>query len=386
MAQYYPKANPNAIPPGLQVLDQWANWHNDKVIRNSRTGQNGSSTNRNTWSTFAQALKADPDRLGLVFARGGDLVGLDVDGCRNPETGELDERGSALVQRFPNIYWEVSLSGTGLHGIGYGTLPIETSGKHPDPIGVFQHSRYFVMTGKPLPGYETLGAFGDDLTIWYHETFPPESPRPAAAPATLTLDDQDIVGRLRRQNDGGMAGRLLKGDPCGKTSTSEARFALASRICFYSDDVDQVGRILRASSLWNDKDRDHDRDRKAAHDAQHAASAYSGPRYTPNRPPPKPTPASVFEPGATCDQQLKIALETIAIQAAKLKAADGTIATLRERVRRGDERWAVVTNTNLSAARQTAAVLPSLFQDERPQEPASATGYRVPLDLSLIHI
>ena len=372
---------PPNIPPQLQDLDQWVACKGKQPI-NPHTGRLASPTDPTTWGTLEQALAAvdryQLDGFGLGFARDGKLVGIDLDHCRNPETGEIQPWAQAIVDRFPYVYWEVSRSGTGLHGIGYGTLPIETSGKHPGGIGVFQHSRYFVMTGKPLPGYETLGAFGDDLTIWYHETFPPESPHPAAAPARLTLDDQDIIDRLRRQNDGGMAGRLLDGDLCGKTSTSEARFALASRICFYSDDVDQIARVLRGVPLWSAKDRDRDRDRKAAHDARQAIAKYSGERYTPSRPhepPPQDIPA-----GATCDQQLKVALETIAIQAAKLKAAEGTIATLRERVRRGDERWAVARNTKLGAARQTAAVLPSLFQDERAKDPNSTTGYRVPLD------
>ena len=164
------------IPPELRAMDQWANWHGDKVIRNCHTSANGSSTNPNTWGSFAQALRRDPDHLVFVFARNGGLAGIDLDHCRNPETGEIESWAQDVVDRFPHVYWEVSLSGTGLHGIGYGALPTEKSGWHPDRIGIFHHSRYFVVTGDALPGHETLGDFGDDLADWCHETFPPDKP------------------------------------------------------------------------------------------------------------------------------------------------------------------------------------------------------------------
>jgi len=378
--QAYIKPDPVNIPPEIAGLPQWVA-RKGKLPVNPHTGAAASSTDPTTWGTIEEALAAVDryhlDGVGFVFTKDDPYLFIDVDHCVDPATGKIETRGQAIVDRIPG-YWEVSTSGTGLHGLVRAVKPGDRC--RTGAIEVYDQGRFMVWTGRTLPGCETIRSCQAALTSWYREVFPPEAPRPAAAPASLTLDDQDMIDRLRRQNDGGMAGRLLDGDLCGKTSASEARFALASRICFYSDDVDQIARVLRGVPLWSAKDRDRDRDRKAAHDARQAVAKYSGERYTPNRPPPNPTPPPVFEPGASCDQQLKTALETIAIQAAKLKAADGTIATLRERVRRGDERWAVVTNTNLSAARQTAAVLPSLFQDERPQEPASATGYRVPLD------
>jgi hypothetical protein len=267
------------IPPELRALDQWANWHGDKVIQNWRTGRDGSSTNPRTWSTFKQAIKANPDRMVFVFRRDDGLAGIDLDHCRNAETGELEPSAQDVVDRFPHAYWEISVSGGGLHGIGYGTLPTETSGWHPAGTGAFHHSRYFVMTGDTLPGYETLGDFGDDLADWCRETFPPDQPIGTAPPANLTLEDQDIIDRLRRQNDGGMAGRLLDGDLCDFPSSSEARFSLATRACFYSDNPDQIARILRSSDAWSAKDRD--RDRKSAHDAKQCIAKYDGERYTP---------------------------------------------------------------------------------------------------------
>lgn len=56
-------------------------------------------------------------------------------------------------------YLERSPSGTGLHAIGKGKLPIEGSGIKVGGFGLdgsgaiemYQHSRYFTMTGETFP-------------------------------------------------------------------------------------------------------------------------------------------------------------------------------------------------------------------------------------------
>lgn len=277
------RITPEAIPQELRDLPQWANWHGDKVIRNSRTGGNGSSTNPATWTTFTQAHKANPRQLVFIFAPDDGLVGLDVDDCRDAETGELDERVLDLLDQFPHIYWEISLSGTGLHGIGYGELPEAQSGKHPKGIGVFHHSRYFVMTGQTVSGHETMGAYGDGLASWYLDHFAPPARTVMVEAITLTLDDHDIIDALHREQNGqGIGPALLAGDNSGYPDYSTARYALANKAAFYSDDPEQVVRILRSSNLFDPANTDRERDRKAKRDAHKALSEYTGPRYAPN--------------------------------------------------------------------------------------------------------
>jgi hypothetical protein len=280
------------IPQALRDQRQWANWHGDKVIRDSRTGRNGSSTNPQTWTSFEEAYRADPTRLVFAFQAENGLVGLDVDGRTD----------SDLMARFPNVYWERSLSGNGLHGIGYGSLPTEKSGAHPADIGAFQHSRYFVMTGDTIPGYETLGAFGDELQTWYRESFP--EPKPGhAAPPMLTLEDQDIVERIRAEKGGGGIGMtLLAGDNAGYPGYSNARFALAEKCCFYSDDAEQVARIVLAAGLFKAADPERDHERKARLDAGKAVATYTGPRYDPDY---RREPRLITPPPAAADPDLE---------------------------------------------------------------------------------
>jgi DNA-binding transcriptional regulator YhcF (GntR family) len=335
----YPKSQPGNIPQQLQHYPQWANWHHDKVIRNSRTGRNGSSTDITTWSTFAQALKSDPDRLVFSFDRINGLVGLDVDGCRNAKTGELDARATSLIERFPGIYWEISLSGTGLHGIGYGVLPNDLGGTHPQGIGIFWHGRYFVMTGNVLPGHaRTLGHFNsDDLAAFYREISPDKPKRSAPAASALTIEDHELCNRLRNDAKGSA---LLSGDNRGYPDYSSARAGLAWKACFYTDDVEQIARVIRSSGLFKDGDSERDRDRKAALDARNAVDQYVGPRYDPayrtishteaSAVLHDPTPKAEHIDAQSCPAQLMAAHAEIAELKAKVAARERVIERERE--------------------------------------------------------
>jgi predicted RNA-binding Zn-ribbon protein involved in translation (DUF1610 family) len=315
---------PPGIPPELRHLNQWLAYRairkpNGKINKppiDAKTGKAGSSTNPATWSGYNLAAARSPVGAAFVLTADDPYVAVDLDTCVDAETGEIAPWAHAIVDKLP-IYWEISYSGKGLRGIGRGVLPGDRC--RTRDIEVYDSGRYVVMTGRTLPGHTTIRNCQRELTAWYRELFSPESPRSEPRPAILSLDDQDLVERLRRQRSG-IAGRLLDGDLCGKTSPSEARFALAGAVCFYSDDVDQVARVLRGAPLWSAKDRDRDRDRKAAHDARQAVAKYSGPRYTPNRPPdPPPTLADrqptgsrqAADEGDTCSAQLAEARQEI---------------------------------------------------------------------------
>lgn len=388
MPSPYMITEPAAIPHQLRALDQWANWHDDKVIQNPHTGGNGSSTNPNTWSSFTHAVKKAPNRLAFIFTRKCGLVGIDLDHCRDPETGQIEPWAMAIIERFPNVYWEISLSGTGLHGIGRGILPDDASGRHPKGIGIFDDKRYFVMTGHVLPGHETLGDFGDGLADLYREIAPTEPKHPPSPPPTLTLDDHDIVDRLINEQNG-KARHLLAGDTTGYPDNSSARFGLGNKLAFYTDDIDQAARIIRTSGLFKDGDSERDRDRKAKLDARNALSGYTGPRYDPTRKnprltviPPSPTPSNTTTDALGC-ADVRAELATAHARIAELEVVNASqaeqISTLQERVRLADEREAIQRNTKLGAPRQTGAALATLFKEERPKEPGTTTPYRMPL-------
>ena len=103
MSDFTPSVNATGIPAELQRLKQWLAWTLEhrpgqpkptKVPYDARTGGSGSSTNPETWSSFEQALTAYQmggySGIGFVFSPHDPYSGVDLDHCRDPETGEIN--------------------------------------------------------------------------------------------------------------------------------------------------------------------------------------------------------------------------------------------------------------------------------------------------------
>jgi putative DNA primase/helicase len=147
---------PEGIPEELKARPQWVDWRLEerngdvtKVPYTPRTGRRASSTDLLTWGMFADALAAlqngDYDGIGFVFSSGDPYCGIDLDGCRNPETGELAKWAKEIVDDLDG-YAEVSPSGRGVHVIVRGKMPSGRRGA----IEVYSSERYFTMTGRAL--------------------------------------------------------------------------------------------------------------------------------------------------------------------------------------------------------------------------------------------
>ena len=138
-----------AIPKELRSRPQWV-VHRQKVPFDPKTGRSASPTDLTTWGTFSEALErlkaGGYDGLGFVFCSADPFSGIDLDKCRNPETGELTPEASAIVHHLEG-YAEVSPSGTGVHIIVRGKLP---ESKRRGWIEAYSQGRYFTVTGKAL--------------------------------------------------------------------------------------------------------------------------------------------------------------------------------------------------------------------------------------------
>src|SRR5882724_3058410 len=124
------------IPTALKALPQWVVWRYAWVegkerwtkvpYRADNLAIKASSTNPETWATFEQALATyqagDVDGLGFVLTEVCGIVGIDLDHCRDPDTGAVDAWAVDIVQAIKS-YTEVSPSGTGLRLFAKGTLP-----------------------------------------------------------------------------------------------------------------------------------------------------------------------------------------------------------------------------------------------------------------------
>jgi hypothetical protein len=151
------------IPPELSSLNRWVVWRNKVPFNASAPEMNASSTNPETWSSFDLACttyeEGGFDGVGFVL-NGDGLVGVDLDKC--VVDGKPSDAALNLLDRIGCGYVELSPSGTGLRGFGYGPVIKGTSGTL-DGVNVELYStkRYLTVTGhllkdeliKPLTGF-----------------------------------------------------------------------------------------------------------------------------------------------------------------------------------------------------------------------------------------
>lgn len=150
-----PKAEPEGItelleniPEELRQRPQWV-VHKEKVPYIAGGVGRASSTDSLTWRTFEEAVQAlrtgRYDGIGFVFSSGDPFAGVDLDKCRDPETGELEEWAEKIVAAFGG-YSEASPSGTGVHIIVRGKAPNKKRGR----IEAYSSERFFTVTGEKL--------------------------------------------------------------------------------------------------------------------------------------------------------------------------------------------------------------------------------------------
>ena len=159
------------IPHQLTERPQWVCWRlkmrdgkPTKVPYTPGTERRASSTDLMTWRTFEEALEAyeasEPmayDGIGFVFSSADPFVGIDLDDCRDPETGEIAPWAQKIIDRVQEGYIEASPSGTGVHIIVEGTVrdggmrkKVRLNGEVVGEIEMYSRKRFFTITGEAL--------------------------------------------------------------------------------------------------------------------------------------------------------------------------------------------------------------------------------------------
>ena len=149
------------IPERLTERPQWVCWRLEergdkttKVPYTPGTLRRASSTDLMTWRTFSEALAAyeagEPpyDGIGFVFCSADPFVGIDLDGCRDRETGAVEGWAQELISSVREGYIEISPSGTGIHVIVEGT--VRGGGMRKDKVEMYGRDRFFTITGRIL--------------------------------------------------------------------------------------------------------------------------------------------------------------------------------------------------------------------------------------------
>lgn len=260
---------PSNIPDELKALSQWVCWR--ETIREDKptkipyqvNGQPAKSNDPRTWSSFKDALAslengAGFHGIGFVLSPNDHFKGIDLDHCRDPETGKIEPWAREIIETI-NSYSEVSPSGHGIRIFTKHPGPLPAGGRKKGNFEIYESGRYLTVTGHVIPGlpaeiFEREAAVRAVHSKIFGKTQERELFRNQAC------SDSDEKLQLAFQSKAGdKIKRLHEGDWTGYPSQSEADLAFCSHLAFWFDkDQMLIDRAFRSSGLFREKwDRRH---------------------------------------------------------------------------------------------------------------------------------
>lgn len=212
--------------------------------------------------------------VGFVFNEADGFFFLDIDHCLID--GQWSPLALSLLAALPGAAVEVSVSGTGLHIFGRGTIPKHASKNIP--LGLeFYHDRRFVA----LTGTNALGNAAIDLTPnvkWLVDNYFPAPLTEEVQWTDLGVPVEQDAALLNKMITSASAGSVFGNrasfadlwfgnaaklalcypDATGRAyDASSADMALASHLCFWTKkDCNRIWRFMWQSALVRDKWRE----------------------------------------------------------------------------------------------------------------------------------
>lgn len=262
-----------AVPSELKALNQWTCWQWQKrrgewtkIPISAVTGTQARSNDPETWSSFGAAVGHAKLRslsgVGFMFHPADGFSGVDLDSCREPQTGVVAEWAQKIVRALDS-YAEVSPSATGIKVFVRGELP--PGRKRKGPVEMYDQGRFFTTTGHRLEGVPTQVRDAQRALSTLHvrlfgDQTEPERNDKASGGAAATLADAELLEMARHAANGGKFSRLyFNGDrreyaAGDNDGASEADLALCSLLAFWcGPDSERIDRLFRGSSLCREK-------------------------------------------------------------------------------------------------------------------------------------
>lgn len=162
------------IPFELQNRRQWVLWRvikrdgKETKIPWSVYDKAASSTDPDTWHEFECVVMRYREGyhagIGFVFAVGDGYAGIDLDACRNAETGAIARWAQQWIDKSNDCYCEISPSETGVKIWIRSDLTLDrgrnikvqeegtTPAKKPG-IEIYTHGRFFAVTGRKIKDF-----------------------------------------------------------------------------------------------------------------------------------------------------------------------------------------------------------------------------------------
>lgn len=264
-----------AIPAELKACNNWVCWKYEtkpgdtkpgKVPYNARSGYRATTTKPETFSSFADAVKAATtgrardghgyDGIGFAFTE-SPFFGVDLD-----HVGEAISRAdAAAIVDALQTYAERSPSGQGVHLYARGSLPGAAVKNSGAGVEMYETGRFFTVTGDRLPG---TAATVNDCTESIKPVYQRYAIRPAQQPAQTVrteaaaatsgsgLPDAAILAKAMQNS---RFAALWAGDMSEYDDDhSRADNALCYLLAFWcGHDLAQIDRLFRQSGLMRPK-------------------------------------------------------------------------------------------------------------------------------------
>ncbi|WP_417739144.1 hypothetical protein [Rosistilla oblonga] len=267
-----PSIDGNAVPAMLRRFDQWVCWkyvqdqgggRRRKVPVNPKSRRFASVKDRSTWTGIEDAIQTyfehldELDGIGFVFTMDDPFIGVDLDNCRDPGTGNLSVTAEEILERIPT-YTEVSPSGTGVKAIATIDSAFPSCRRSDPAIEIYSSGRFFTITTLTIDGDLLIRDATDgiaDIQILHFDargdldnSIPlPAAPSCASDHAVL---DKAMSARNRdkfRELWGGSS-REFNGNH------SQADLSLCRLLAFWCGPChDQIDRLFRQSGLFRSK-------------------------------------------------------------------------------------------------------------------------------------
>jgi len=272
--------NEKNIPPSMKGLNNWVVWKVEsngngrptKVPYQSKhPGKKAKSTDQTTWSSYQEAIEAfkthrDDSIMGIGFVVSGTpFTGVDLDHCRNRETGEIEPWAKEIIDILKS-YHEITPSGTGVRVYVKGKLPDGHSCRG-DGIEVYSKNRFFTVSGNSPPGFKEIMPREEELKGVYDKFI--KNGNPEDAPVSdenfshlcgkSPFSDNEVFDHALQANNKEKFLQLWNneiGPSPSKAypSQSEADLALCSILAFWTQrDPEAIDRLFRQSKLFRNK-------------------------------------------------------------------------------------------------------------------------------------
>lgn len=214
-----------------------------KVPINPVTGRKARPNDPGTWGTLFEATTAlleqhGYDGVGFMLSRDDPYTVIDLDGCRDPETGEVESWALEIVCRLASLT-VVSPSGTGLHVWVKGTLPVDGFSKRSRGIEGYSAKHYMTFTGEVYSG-ENIERRQEEVEELYRELHPKDEPAGAASTGEDVrhdLTDEELLSKA------------------GNAEGTGAAFATLYDLGYFGHDHSAAdAQLMRMLAYWTGKD------------------------------------------------------------------------------------------------------------------------------------